>query len=99
VAETFGPVLRARTLTKGSGNVVVAVDGEPAKKKQMRKLVLLVLTRPFRILAEPLVFFTDLFLCYQYIIFFLYFESYPVIFQGAFISHQPHLFPFARAIC
>lgn len=52
----------------------------------MGSLMFLVLTRPIRILAEPLVAFTDLFLSYQYIIFFLYFEAYPIIFRGAALS-------------
>lgn len=32
--------------------------------------------------AEPLVLFTDLFLLYQYSIYFLAFEAYPIIFKG-----------------
>lgn len=43
-----------------------------------------VLTRPLRMLWEPLVFFTDLFLLYQYTVYFLYFEAYPYIFKGTY---------------
>lgn len=42
------------------------------------------LTRPLRMLWEPLVFFTDLFLLYQYTVYFLYFEAYPFIFKGTY---------------
>lgn len=37
-----------------------------------------------RMLLEPLVFSTNLFLAYQYAILFLYFEAYPIIFKGNF---------------
>jgi hypothetical protein len=49
---------------------------------KMRELVLRSLTRPIRMFFEPLVLFTDIFLSYQYGIFFLFFEAYPVIFGG-----------------
>lgn len=42
------------------------------------------LTRPMRMLLEPLVFSTNLFLAYQYAIQFLYFEAYPIIFKCKF---------------
>ena len=38
--------------------------------------------RPIRMFAEPLVLFTDLFLLYQYSIYFLAFQAYPIIFKG-----------------
>ena len=47
-----------------------------------KQLLTTVLTRPIRMFAEPMVFFTDLFLLYQYAILFLYFEAYPIIFKG-----------------
>lgn len=76
---------------KGASNKELSI-GEKATRlenqKKMWKLMILVLTRPIRIMAEPLVFFTDLFLCYQYIIFFLYFESYPLIFKGRECKQQ-----------
>ena len=43
-----------------------------------------VLTRPFRMFLEPMVFFTDLFLVLEYAMFFLYFEAYPFIFKGKY---------------
>lgn len=69
--ETFAPALNARA-TKS-----VAI--RPSYQAIAR-----VLTRPIRILSEPLVLFTDLFILYQYIIFFLYFSAYPIIFQGTY---------------
>lgn len=73
--ETLAPVLQARAIK----------DTTRSEKppfilwKQVR-----VIARPIRILSEPLVFFTDLFILYQYVIFFLYFGMYPVIFRGTY---------------
>ena len=61
-----------------------------------KELMTVVLTRPFRIFLEPMVFFTDLFLVLEYAMFFLYFEAYPFIFKGTYISTRvsetSHLF-------
>lgn len=70
--ETFAPLLRARAKAAASPRPV----GLGALAK--------VLARPVRILSEPLVFFTDLFILYQYVIFFLYFGAYPVIFRRVY---------------
>lgn len=48
----------------------------------MGELLTVCLMRPIRMFAEPLVFFTDLFLLYQYSIYFLAFQAYPIIFKG-----------------
>ena len=83
--ETFGPtILRHRH----------AAEESSLEKARLRKihlkitglftkeLVTVVFLRPILMFTEPLVLFTDLFLLYEYVIFFLYFESYPVIFKG-----------------
>lgn len=44
----------------------------------------MLLLRPIGLLVEPLVFFTDLFILYQYIIFFLYFGLYPLVFRDTY---------------
>jgi hypothetical protein len=67
--ETFAPAL----------NVQAAAADKPPWRTVARHI-----TRPIRILSEPLVFFTDLFILYQYIIFFLYFGAYPIIFKGTY---------------
>lgn len=48
----------------------------------MNELVSVVFFRPILMFTEPLVLFTDIFLLYEYVIFFLYFEAYPIIFKG-----------------
>ncbi|KAI4220437.1 MAG: hypothetical protein LQ349_008085 [Xanthoria aureola] len=50
----------------------------------LKKFLVVGLTRPMRMLLEPLVFSTNLFLAYQYAILFLYFEAYPIIFKGTY---------------
>ena len=50
--------------------------------KGLRNQIIVMLTRPIRMFAEPMVLLTDLFLLYQYAILFLYFEAYPIIFKG-----------------
>ncbi|KAH8714845.1 major facilitator superfamily domain-containing protein [Phaeosphaeriaceae sp. PMI808] len=68
--ETFAPALDV-----GAKKVVA---------KPSWTTVARLILRPVRILSEPLVFFTDLFILYQYIIFFLYFGAYPIIFRGTY---------------
>ncbi|CAH0050949.1 unnamed protein product [Clonostachys solani] len=81
--ETFAPVLRGRPLIdqaaagQASGSCI-------SKVSDVIRVQAKILARPIRILSEPLVFFTDLFILYQYIIFFLYFGAYPVIFRGTY---------------
>lgn len=72
VPETFAPVLRARA------------DKTPGPQPLGIWDLAKVLARPIRILSEPLVFFTDLFILYQYVVFFLYFGAYPIIFRRVY---------------
>lgn len=53
-----------------------------SRDKGLREQIIVMLTRPIRMFAEPMVLLTDLFLLYQYAILFLYFEAYPIIFKG-----------------
>lgn len=83
--ETFGPVLKARSTQNISSYPMHEVQAPVVASayfnfgKHTR-----ILARPIRLLSEPLVFFTDLFILHQYVIFFLYFGAYPVIFRGAY---------------
>ncbi|KAJ9294825.1 hypothetical protein DTO271G3_6387 [Paecilomyces variotii] len=52
--------------------------------RKTEKFSFRVLTRPIRMLAEPIVFFADIFLLYQYVIFYLYFGAYPIVFQDTY---------------
>ncbi|KAI0841290.1 major facilitator superfamily protein [Hypoxylon sp. FL0890] len=74
--ETFAPALKAQ---KHKSVTPIIVKTPRSLREQAR-----ILARPIRILSEPLVFFTDLFILYQYVIFFLYFGAYPVIFSNTY---------------
>lgn len=79
--ETFAPVLNGyatRDAVRARGGVQTA--GAVRRIRATVRGQIRVLGRPVRILSEPLVFFTDLFIIYQYVIYFLYFGAYPIIF-------------------
>ena len=83
-AETFAPMI-LRRLTKAQSSrreSPLLVNSSKTRGSSIEELVTVVLARPLRMFSEPLVFFTDLFLLYEYTIFYLNFESYPIIFKG-----------------
>ncbi|EFE38895.1 hypothetical protein TRV_06414 [Trichophyton verrucosum HKI 0517] len=94
--ETYAPVLlqqRARKLRKETGDdkIVSALDLE---KKGIKETLTVTLTRPIRmIIFESIVLFTCLYLALVYAIFFMYFQTYPLIFQiGAGVAAALGLF-------
>ena len=53
------------------------------EKKGAKQLITVTLTRPVRmIIYEAVVLFTCLYLSLAYAIFYMYFEAYPIVFQG-----------------
>ncbi|KAH9870166.1 hypothetical protein J1614_007089 [Plenodomus biglobosus] len=85
--ETYGPVIlkrRAVRLRKETGkdNIVAPLELE---KTDLNHIVTVILTRPLRMICfEPLVLFTCLYLSYAYAIFYIYLQSYPIIFTGIY---------------
>lgn len=79
--ETFAPVINRRATTENVSlaRSVSRTPWVPFLRGQFQLLV-----RPIWLLSEPLVFFTDLFILYQYVIFFLYFGVYSIIFRGTY---------------
>lgn len=83
--ETYAPILlskRAARLRKETGNQNIIAQSD-LQKKSLKYVVTVVLARPFRMLFQELIVSTTctyLALCYG--IFYLYFEAYPIIFQG-----------------
>jgi MFS family permease len=83
--ESFAPVLlkrRAQKLRKETGNtsIVAALELQKGGAKEM---ITKTCTRPIRMLIhESIVLFTSLYLSLAYAIFYLYFQAYPIIFQG-----------------
>ncbi|KAL9107763.1 MAG: hypothetical protein Q9227_007385 [Pyrenula ochraceoflavens] len=83
--ETYLPVLlarRAKKLRLETGNENFYSMSE-LEKKGPKHMVTVVLMRPFRMLVqEAIVLFTCMYLALAYAIFYLYFQAYPIIFQG-----------------
>ncbi|CZR69647.1 related to fluconazole resistance protein (FLU1) [Phialocephala subalpina] len=85
--ETFGPTLLAKRAAKlrkttGNPNIFAPFDLE---KKGFKQLATVTLTRPLRMLFfELIVLATCLYLSLAYGIFYMYFEAYPIIFQGIY---------------
>ena len=85
--ETYGPVVltkRAKKLRKDTGNSNIVSPLE-LQSRDLRQMFFLTMTRPFRMLLhESIVSLTSLYLALAYAIFYLYFEAYPIIFQGIY---------------
>ncbi|KZZ98822.1 Major facilitator superfamily domain, general substrate transporter [Moelleriella libera RCEF 2490] len=88
--ETFAPIVAAKAAGAAdtTTTAVTALASTPTATRDTAwhkaRAAALNLARPIRILAEPLVFFTDLFILYQYVIFFLYFGVYPFVFRRTY---------------
>ncbi|KAL8780550.1 MAG: hypothetical protein Q9213_006416 [Squamulea squamosa] len=85
--ETYGPSIlkkRAQRMRKETGNPNIFAPIE-LEKKGARQMITITLTRPIRmILFEAIVLFTCLYLSIAYAIFYLFFEAYPLIFEGIY---------------
>lgn len=83
--ETYAPVIlkrRAQQLRKttGDSNIYAPIELE---KKGLKQLLTVTLTRPIRMFFfEAIVLFTCIYLSVAYAIFYMFFEAYPIIFQG-----------------
>ncbi|KAH7406976.1 major facilitator superfamily domain-containing protein [Phaeosphaeria sp. MPI-PUGE-AT-0046c] len=85
--ETYGPTIlkrRAKRLRKETGDQSIVAPLE-LEKTDLNHIVTVVLSRPLRMICfEPLVLFTCLYLSYAYAIFYIYLQSYPIIFTGIY---------------
>jgi hypothetical protein len=83
--ESYAPVILARKaakMRKETGNENIFARSE-LESKSMSYVMTIVMTRPFRMLFhESIVLFTCMYLSLAFAIFYLYFEAYPIIFQG-----------------
>lgn len=85
--ETYGPILltrRARKLRKSTKNSQIFAPME-LEKKGFKQMATVTLTRPLRMLCfELIVMATCIYLAVAYGIFYMYFEAYPIIFEGIY---------------
>lgn len=84
--ETYGPIIlakRARKMRKeGKGNIWAPIELE---KKGFKQMATVVLTRPIRMLCfELIVASASAYCALVYAIFYMYFEAYPIVFQGIY---------------
>ena len=84
--ETYGPIIlkkRAKRIRNSTdSNVFAAIELE---KKGVRQMMTVTLMRPIHmIIREAIVLFTCLYLSIAYAIFYLFFEAYPIIFEGLY---------------
>lgn len=84
--ETYGPIIlkqRAKCIRKSTNpNAFAAIELE---KKGARQMMTVTLMRPVHmIFHEAIVLFTCLYLSIAYAIFYLFFEAYPIIFEGLY---------------
>jgi MFS family permease len=87
--ETYAPVLlsrRAGKMRKSTNNPHIFAAFE-LEKKGFKQMATVTLTRPLRMMVfELIVLATCCYLSVAYGIFYMYFEAYPIVFQG--IYHQ-----------
>ncbi|KAI4263411.1 MAG: hypothetical protein L6R42_001442 [Xanthoria sp. 1 TBL-2021] len=85
--ETYGPTIlkrKAQRMRRETGNPNIFAPIE-LEKKGARQMITITLTRPIRmILFEAIVLFSCLYLSIAYAIFYLFFEAYPLIFEGIY---------------
>lgn len=83
--ESYAPVIlkrRARKLRKQTGNNSIIAPLE-LQKGGAKEMITKTCTRPIRMLiSESIVLFTSMYLSLAYAIFYIYFQAYPIIFQG-----------------
>ncbi|KAM3067349.1 hypothetical protein ACMFMF_009841 [Clarireedia jacksonii] len=85
--ETYGPVIllrRAKRLRKETGNPEIYAPIELGKQ-DLKQMITVTLTRPLRMLFfELIVLAACSYLALAYGIFYMYFEAYPIIFEGIY---------------
>ncbi|KAL8657471.1 MAG: hypothetical protein Q9226_001881 [Calogaya cf. arnoldii] len=85
--ETYGPAIlkrKAQRMRRETGNPNIFAPIE-LEKKGARQMITITLTRPIRMLLfEAIVLFSCLYLSIAYAIFYLFFEAYPLIFEGIY---------------
>ncbi|KAI9889972.1 MAG: hypothetical protein M1814_004590 [Vezdaea aestivalis] len=85
--ETYAPTIlkkRAQALRKKKGDPNIRAPSE-LENASLKEIVVVVLTRPVRMFyTEAIILFTCLYLALAYSLFYLFFEAYPIVFQGVY---------------
>jgi multidrug resistance protein len=87
IPETYSPTIlkiRARRLRRETGKDNIRAPIE-MNRATLKHIVTVVLTRPLRMLLyEPLVYFTCLYLAIEYAVFYIFFQSFPIIYEHVY---------------
>ncbi|KAJ6486795.1 major facilitator superfamily domain-containing protein [Mycena sanguinolenta] len=98
--ETYGPTIllrRAQRLRKLTGNPEVRTAAEREEESKSASSVMYEsLVRPFVLAKEPALAFANIYLGFVYAIFYLWFESFPLVYSGVYhfnegVSGLPYL--------
>ncbi|KAH7120595.1 major facilitator superfamily domain-containing protein [Dactylonectria macrodidyma] len=85
VPETYVPVIKRRLMKDGEARGSEAGVLAQGNKTRLLDELKVVFSRPFKmIFQEPLVLFTSLYLALIYATLYLFFQAYPIIFQGVY---------------
>ncbi|KAJ7286873.1 major facilitator superfamily domain-containing protein [Mycena rebaudengoi] len=86
--ETYGPTIllkRAQRLRKLTGNPELRTETERSEEsKSAKEVVYEALVRPFVLAKEPALAFANIYLGFVYAIFYLWFEAFPIVFNGIY---------------
>ncbi|KAF7349203.1 MFS general substrate transporter [Mycena sanguinolenta] len=86
--ETYGPTIllrRAQRLRKLTGNPELRTVAERAEQsKSVRSVMYDSLVRPFVLAKDPALAFANIYLGFVYAIFYLWFESFPIVFNSIY---------------
>ncbi|KAJ7802222.1 major facilitator superfamily domain-containing protein [Mycena olivaceomarginata] len=86
--ETYGPTIllrRAERLRKLTGNPELRTAAEREEEsKSARSVMYESLVRPFVLAKEPALAFANVYLGFVYAIFYLWFEAFPLVFNGIY---------------
>ncbi|KAJ7286871.1 major facilitator superfamily domain-containing protein [Mycena rebaudengoi] len=86
--ETYGPTIllkRAQRLRKLTGNPELRTETERSEEsKSAKEVIYEALVRPFVLAKEPALAFANIYLGFVYAIFYLWFEAFPIVFNGIY---------------
>ncbi|KAF2665777.1 MFS general substrate transporter [Microthyrium microscopicum] len=87
ISESYVPIIlkqRAKRLRKETGNPAWRAPME-LEEQNISHIITVVLTRPVRMFCtEAIIFFSCIYLSFAYAIFYMFFQAFPIIYQGVY---------------
>lgn len=88
--ETYHPVLLERHSRRDRSGLVSSYAQSNQQQRSINQILRASLSRPFILFTEPIIFVSCTFLALEYAIYYLFFEAYPIIFQGICTINKNH---------